>query len=218
MQQKTKVILVEDHAAYREGIEIALEDSSSIQLTKQFSTCERALDYLQHLSIETAPTNVLLLDLNLPGMSGIEALPKFKAAAPDLKIIILTQSDSEADVLNAISNGASGYLLKSATAEQIRDSIQVVMQGGASLDSAIAQFILQTLKTRIPKKQSDHHLTERELEVLDLIGKGLLKKEISGSLNISVSTVATHIRHIYEKLEVQNAPAAISKAYRRGLL
>jgi two-component system nitrate/nitrite response regulator NarL len=156
--------------------------------------------------------------LNLPGMGGLEAIPWLKQYAPKSQVIVLSQSDAEADVLEAIAAGAAGYLLKNASLEEITDGIRTVMNGGATLDVHIAQYILTALQKQPRPSNGRITLTEREMQVLELIGEGLLKKEISEQLHISIATVATHVRHIYEKLEVQNAPAAISKAFQAGIL
>jgi DNA-binding NarL/FixJ family response regulator len=216
MKTKIKVMLVEDHAGYREVIERALKSEKQIELISQFGTAEIALRSLQDMSTRKVP-DLILLDLNLPGLSGLEALPYFKQSIPDIKVIILTQSDKEADILNAISLGAKGYLLKSSTVTHIRESIKTVMAGGASLDPGVATFILNTISDRPQKAPLEKDLSEREMEVLKLLGAGLVKKEIASELGISITTVADHVRHIYEKLEVQNAPAAIHRAHRLGL-
>ena len=217
MKKLIRVIMVEDHPDYREGIRFALETVDDIELKQTFGTAERALRSVQDANDSTAP-DVVLLDLNLPGISGLEAIPWFKKYVPKTHLIILSQSDREADVLEAISAGASGYLLKNASLDQITDDIRAVMTGGATLYANIAKFILASIQAK-PRKNIDAiTLTDREMQVLGLIGEGLLKKEISDRLKISMPTVATHVRHIYEKLEVQNAPAAISKAYRTGIL
>lgn len=216
MKTKIKVMLVEDHPGYREVITRALKNEKQIELISQFGTAEIALRSLQDMTTRKVP-DLILLDLNLPGLSGIEALPFFKQTIPDAKIIILTQSDKESDILNAISQGAKGYLLKSSTANHIRESIKTVIAGGASLDPGVATFILNTMSGRPQKVTLEKDLSEREMEVLELLGEGLVKKEIASELNISVTTVADHVRHIYEKLEVQNAPSAVNKAHRLGL-
>lgn len=209
-------MLVEDNPEYRRVIDIAVKREPSMELVSQVGTAERALRSFQDMSTRIVP-DLILLDLNLPGMSGLEALPHFAKAVPDTPVIVLTQSDREEDVLQAIARGAKGYLLKSATIQQIKDSIQTVIDGGSSLDPSVARFILKAMKTRLPKSEQEGLLSEREYETLTLLGEGLVKKEIATKLNISVFTVATHIRHIYEKLDVQNAPAAIHKAHRLGL-
>lgn len=217
MKPSTRVMMVEDHPEYREGIALALECVDDIALLSTFGTAERALRHLQERHTPQKP-DVILLDLNLPGITGLEALPYFRACLPEAKVIILTQSDREADVLAAISAGAAGYLLKSAPLNQITESIRTVMSGGAALDAKMATFILNSLKKAPPKPEAGKQLSPRELEVLTLLGQGLLKKEISDRLGVSVPTVATHVRHIYEKLNVQNAAAAITKAYSAGIL
>lgn len=217
MIEPIRLIMVEDHPDYREGIRFALETVDDIELTQTYGTAERALRNLQDCKHNTAP-NVVLLDLNLPGMSGLEAIPWFKQYVPNTHVIVLSQSNKEADVLQAISSGAAGYLLKNASLDQITDGIRTVMAGGATLDTSIAKFILTTMQKKPQLSTEQIKLSDREMEVLGLIGEGLLKKEISVRLNISMPTVATHVRHIYEKLEVQNAPAAITKAFRAGLL
>ncbi len=215
MNPKAKIMLVEDNRAYRMGIACALEDQPEMELSSQFGTAEVALRELQGGNCQP---DLVLLDLNLPGMSGMEALPLFREYHPDIKIIILTQSDRKHDILSCISMGADGYLLKSASTTQIREGIRTVMDGGASLDPLVARLMMDTLQVKLPKPQEKSPLSEREIEILKLLSEGKVKKEISAELDISAFTVATHVRHIYEKFDVQNAPAAISKAYRSGIL
>ena len=210
-------MLVEDNPEYREVIELALEEVPDIEIVSRFGTAVAALRSLYKTASHDYP-DLILLDLNLPGMGGLEALPSFRNELPTTRIIVLTQSDSEADVLRAISRGASGYLLKSASLDEITGGIHSVMAGGASLDAGVAQFILRTLKQKLPKKNIDDLLTERELEVLSLLSDGLVKKEIADHLKISYSTVDTHVGHIFSKLGVHNAPAAVAQAFKLGLI
>ena len=217
MNKKIKVMLVEDHPEYRDVIDLALKDEPDIDLISQVGSAERALQILQNRLDDTVP-DVILLDLNLPGKSGLDALHSLRASCPGTKVIVLTQSDSESDVLRAVQSGASGYLLKSSTVSQIGEAIRTVAEGGALLGSGVAKYILGTLQSRSASIQIQSDLSHRELEILSLLGEGQLKKEIAGQLGISVSTVATYIRRIYEKLDVQNAPAAITQAYRAGIL
>lgn len=216
MTDKIHVMLVEDHPGYREVVARALKRERDILLTSQFGTAEIALRSLQDHGIRQVP-NLILLDLNLPGMSGLDALPRFLATLPNTKIMILTQSDNEADVMRAITLGASGYLLKSSTANQIRQGIQSIMDGGAPLDPSVATFILNNLKSHAKKSPPDTTLTEREMEILTLLAEGLVKKEIASRLEISSHTVVTHVSHIYQKLQVPNAPSAVNKAHRLGI-
>jgi DNA-binding NarL/FixJ family response regulator len=216
MTKKIKIVLVEDNPEYRHVISLALEDDPIIELINQFGMAEPALRNLQNPAARQVP-DIVLLDLNLPRMSGLEALPWFQKYAPKTKIIILTQSNKEADIFCAIQRGASGYLLKSAGIDDITEAIQSVANGEAALDPSLAKFILKVLCERPAKQSIPKELSSRELEILTLLGDGLIKKEIADHLQISVNTTATHIRHIYEKLQVPNAPAAIHRAHCLGL-
>jgi len=216
MKSPIPVMLVEDNREYRDVIRLALKRDEGLELVSEFGTAEIALRTLQGEQSRNHP-HVVLLDLRLPGMSGLDALSYFSDVLPDAKVIILTQSDQEADVLRAIAMGASGYLLKSSTVAEIKDGIQTVMSGGASLDPRVAKFLLRSLKSRLPKVESDKVLSQREMEILKLLGDGLVKKEIGERLGISYPTVDSHVRHIYEKLDVRNAPSAITMAHRLGI-
>lgn len=161
--------------------------------------------------------DVSLLDLRLPGMDGLDSLPFFIAAAPATKIIVLTQSDQENDVFQAISSGASGYLLKSATLQQLTDGIRAAASGGSPLDAGVARYIIQSLKPTSTKPRRESLLSGRELEILTLLADGMVKKQIAKRLKIGYTTVDTHVGRIYEKLNVNNAPAAVDTAHRMGL-
>jgi len=217
MKRQIRIMLVEDHVGYREVVKLTLEKEPDMQLCCQFGTAERALRVLQECSESQRP-DIILLDLNLPGMGGVEALPLINAAAPEAKIIVLTQSNKESDVLRAITLGASGYLLKSSRRQQITEGIRSVMNGGATLDANVAGFLLKTLQVRSPKDSKEPPLlSSREMDVLALLANGLVQKEIAIRLNISNTTVITYITRIYEKLQVTNAPSAINKAHLLGL-
>lgn len=217
MNRKIRIMMVEDHPEYREIVELALSKESDMELTSQFGTTERALRSLRDREEHLEP-DIILLDLHLPGVSGLEAIPHFSTEIPRAKIIILTQSNREEDVLKAIMLGASGYLLKSSTVKQLTEGIRTVMEGGASLDAKLAKFVLTTLKTKLPPSEIEHLLSKRELEVLTMLAEGRVKKEIAEGLHISLTTVVSHVGHIYEKLNTPNAPSAIAKAFQLGIL
>ena len=219
IQNKTRVVLIEDHAVYREIIELALRNRADVELLQTFGAAEVALRSLRG-NTDAAQPEVVLLDLNLPGMTGIEAIPELLATSRDLKIVVLTQSTQEADVLQAMTLGAVGYLLKSATVTQIVDGIRSAVNGDIPLDAGVAKYILTTMKRAKPSQSPSEfgQLTDREVEILQLIADGLTKKQIASKLGLSNSTVSTHAVHIFEKLSVQNAPAAVAKAFRIGVL
>lgn len=216
MNDPVKVMLVEDNPEFRKVIRLALSRDAAIELSSEFGTAEIALRSLRDGSVPASP-DVILLDLRLPGMGGLDALPLFTSSAPQTKVIVLTQSDSESDVLRAITLGAAGYLLKSSTIIQIKEGIRTVIDGGASLDPRVAKFLLKTLQTRLPTAKAEGLLSDRELETLTLLGEGLVKKEIADRLGITYPTVDSHVQRIYEKLQVHNAPAAINIAHRLGI-
>lgn len=217
MDRQIRVMLVEDHASYRAAIISILEQTENMGLHSQFGTAEIALRSLQPPQALPLP-DVILLDLHLPGMSGLETIPWIRKYAPDVHIIVLTRSDNTADIQLAISAGANGYLLKSSTLNKITEGIETVAAGGSSLDPDVARYILNTFRKNPSQTQPEKILSAREMEILILLGEGMLKKEIADQLDITPPTVATYVRRIYEKLEVQNAAAAVNTAYRTGIL
>lgn len=216
MEKPIHIMLIEDSPAFRRVIDRTLGGEPDLVLASQFGTAEIALRSLQEASPADSP-DVILLDLNLPGMSGLDAIPWIRQYVPNARIIVLTQSNQEADILQAISQGASGYLLKSNTLDQLTDGIRTVMKGGASLDPTVAKFIMGTVQEHGSAIPKHNPLSPREMEVLVLIGEGLQKKEVGTRLDISTRTVGAHVAKIFEKLDVQNAPAAINRAHSMGI-
>ena len=196
---------------------MTMERSEGYELVDKFGSAEQALAALQRTDNRT-DIDIILLDLGLPKMQGLESISWIEKYAPNAKIVVLTQSDKRADVIEAIRQGAAGYLLKSSSMQEIREAISIVMQGGAILDPIVAKYLLDQIQSHGSSFVPDCHLSARELEVLELISRGMLRKEIAKALTISENTVVTHIRHVYDKLSVSNAPAAIRKAYESGIL
>lgn len=211
-----RILLIEDNPKYRQVISKALEREKRFALAgPALGSAERAFDLLARAG--TPLPDVILLDLYLPGISGTTAIPSLLSLAPRAKIIVLTQSNSEADVIAAISAGAAGYLLKTSKLQQLKSGIDTVIEGGAPLDASIAAYIIKHFHTNQPES-ADRALTDREVQILHLLAQGLLKKQIADQLGISDFTVQSHVRHIYHKLGVPNAPAAVNQGYKRGLL
>ena len=205
-----QIVLVEDCQSYREVIALGLNNRPDFEVAAEFNTADAALDYLQ----DHKPPSLILLDLNLPGRSGLQAIPDFQAEAPKTKILVLTESEKEADILEALTAGAQGYLLKESPFNQIITGIYNVLSGGASLDPTMARYLLEQHRPKV----NDLSFSERELEVLELVAEGLIKKEIAKQLNLSPKTIDFHVGQIYKKFEVHNAPAAVAKAYQSGTL
>jgi DNA-binding NarL/FixJ family response regulator len=208
------VWLIEDHADSRRVLARVLNRTSTLVCPCAFASCEEALAALRTMP---AP-DVLLLDIGLPGMNGIEGIPHLKALAPGTHIIILTVFDDQDKVFRAICAGASGYLLKNADEEAIASAVREVMEGGAPVNPRIARLVLNMFATRAAPSKKEYGLTSREQEVLELIVHGLLKKEIADRLNLSYHTVDNHLRNIYSKLQVHTRSSAVAKAVSEHLL
>lgn len=216
MDHTISVMIVEDSVEYRNAVKLALESENDLQLFSEFGTAEIAIRMIRDDAVTTQP-DVVLLDVRLPGMPGLDAIEPILDTWPECKIIVLTQSDSEADVVRAISQGASGYLLKSSTLTELVDGIRKVAQGDAVLDPSVANYILKSFRNQPVDSPTTSILSDRELEVLTLLAQGLVKKEIANQLSIGYSTVDTHVGRIYNKLNVRNAPSAVNKAHLMNL-
>jgi DNA-binding NarL/FixJ family response regulator len=186
--------------------------------------------FLKYQSVEQAfvalesggKPDVILLDVQLPGMDGITALSRLKGMAPMAQIVILTVFDDAEKIFRAVCAGASGYVLKSSTRAEIGEAIQQVIAGGASMSPEVARKVLDTLadqKVREDPQGVDAcALTARQREILRLMADGLVKKEIADALNISVTTVTTHMQRLYETLHVTTNTGAVAKALREKLI
>ena len=214
MINKTDVIIIEDNALLRDSLREAINKSSIIKCNNAFGSGEAALDIIEK---EELVPNIILLDIGLPGMNGIELIPELKKLSPSTKILIITVHDDDENVFNAICAGASGYLLKDLSADSLVNSINEVMSGGAPMNSHIAKKVLNMFRDQ-NMKSGGYDLSEREKEILSLLVDGLSKKQIADKIYLSHHTVDSHIRNIYAKLEVHSRSSAISKAIREKLL
>lgn len=205
-----KVSIVEDLSEIREGLAELIKSDNELQLLEHFENAESAIEKLPYLNAD-----IVIMDINLPGMSGIECIRQLKDKCPGTEFMMFTVYENDEKVLQALKAGASGYLLKRTKPERILESIKELNQGGSPMSSNIARKLLD-LFMREKEVMKIQVLTERENEVLQLLADGLLYKEIADRLRIVHGTVRQHIHNIYEKLHVQNRTEAVNKYFERG--
>jgi len=204
--------LIEDNAAYRRATERALRDASNGNDVRAFANCEEALGALQNGS----RPDVVLLDVGLPGMDGIEGIGQIKQRAPDTSILVLTVFEDDDKIFRAICAGASGYLLKSEPMARILAAIAEAQAGGSPMNPRVARRVL-TMFTRLAPAKKDYGLNERETQVLQLMTEGKVKKQIADQLELNPHTVDYVMRCLYRKLHVNCQAAAVSRAVKDGL-
>ena len=192
-----KVAIVEDDARVRKSLAQLIDLSEGFRCVNQYASAEKAL-----AGLPTDPPDVVVMDINLPGMSGVDCVRKLKQILPACQILMLTVYDQTENIFNALAAGASGYLLKQTAPAELLASIRDVYGGGSPMSSHIARKVVQSFQT--PRVADGQSLTPREQEVLDYLTKGYMYKEIASLLHISFDTVHTHTRHIYEKLHIRS--------------
>jgi len=209
-----EVTVIEDNHLFRKTLADFINQSSEMRCKYNFTSCEDALKKMKTKSFEP---DIILLDIGLPGINGVEGISHFKKFSPRSKIIMLTVQDDDDNVFNAICNGASGYLLKDLTSEKIVESVREVLNGGAPMNSSIAAKVLKLFRNYLPEK-GDYNLTCREREILKLLIEGLSKKQIADKIFLSYHTIDSHVRNIYDKLEVHSSSSAVAKALKENLI
>lgn len=208
-----RVAIVEDDKPTREGLAALIDGVPEFECIWQCSSVEDALDLLAN------QPDVLLLDINLPGMPGSEGVRLFRERCPEMQVVMLTVFDDADRVFESICNGACGYLLKKTAPGALLDAIGQAHSGGAPMTPEVARKVI-TLFRRIapPPRKSEHGLSSRELEVLALLAEGYGYANIAARLEITVNTIRNHIRSIYQKLHVNSSPEAVSKAIRNRII
>lgn len=208
---KIKIALIEDEAVLRDALLTLLCTRPELEVVEAFDSGESALAYL-----ETKPVDVLLFDINLPGISGTEAVARLKVLHPAMQCMALTSYDDATTAFNALKAGATGYILKNTAPEKLVEAIQDIDNGGSPMSSQIARLIVLEFAATRSLESYSNDLSRRENEILQLLAKGFRYKEIASQLYISIETVRTHIRNIYDKLQVNTRAAAILKLQKRG--
>ena len=207
------VAIVEDQRQTREGLAALIDGTPGYRTVGAWGSMEDAL-----ARIEWDPPDVLLADIKLPGMSGIEGVRLLKARYPALPILMLTIYDDNEHVFHAICEGACGYLLKDTPPGKLLEAIREAKDGGAPMSSEIARRVVAMFQRIAPPRSNDHDLSPREVQVLDLLAEGHGYKTAADVLDISVDTLRFHIRNIYAKLHVHSKSEAVLKAFRTGII
>ncbi len=205
--------VIEDDPMFRSGMEELINSASGMRCERVFETCEEAIRVLR----EEGVPQIVLVDIGLPGMSGIEGIRLMKPLSPSTEFIILTIYESHEKVFEAICAGATGYLVKSLTPEEIVEKVREVISGGAPMNPHIARQVLSMLSS-VASSPGEYGLTDREKQVLEQMVEGLTRKEIADRLFVSPSTILTHSRNIYSKLHVHTRGGAVAKALRERLV
>ena len=206
----TTVALIEDQPDIREGLAELLREAEGFALSGEYGSGEAALE-----AFADAMPDVVVLDLGLPGMSGVEALLRMKAISPAVKVVVFTVFDNDDKVFEALKAGASGYVLKKEPPTHIVQHIREVLDGGAPMSREIARKVLASFLEKTPGAQLPVSLSERDRLLLELLGKGYLYKEIADLMHTSLGMVKQHLHKIYEKLHVQNRTEAVNRYWGR---
>jgi DNA-binding NarL/FixJ family response regulator len=207
---KKEIVIYEDNAFLRQSIAELIQEDGRFRVTGDFDNCNQVISQLQ-----TLHPRVVLLDIGLPGLSGLEALKAIKSHFPEIDVIMLTVFEDNENIFEAIRAGASGYLLKKTPPQKIPDAIEEVLHGGAPMTSSIARKVLHLFQNNLRPSKELNRLGPREQEVLQLLTSGHSYKMIAQKCQITVETVRTHIKRIYEKLQVHSATEAAAKAFRK---
>ncbi|HLH53101.1 MAG TPA: response regulator transcription factor [Verrucomicrobiae bacterium] len=204
------VSIVEDNDQLRATLARVISRAEGFRCLSQYGDAESALTGLLQ-----EPPEVVLMDINLPGMNGVECVRRLKQALPATQVVMLTVYEDTENIFNALAAGAAGYLLKRTKSAELLEAIREVHRGGSPMTTHIARKVTQSFHRAGPSPQPTENLSEREQEVLDCLSQGFLYKEIAEKLGISYETVHTYIRRIYEKLQVRTRTEAVAKFLKR---
>jgi DNA-binding NarL/FixJ family response regulator len=205
-----QISIVEDNDQLRGTLARLLNRAEGFACLSQFATAEAALE-----GLPKERPQVVLMDINLPGLNGVECVRRLKQVAPEISAVMLTAYEDTENIFNALAAGANGYLLKRAPKAELLEAIREVHRGGSPMTTHIARKVVQSFQRTEPAAPPGETLSTREQEVLDHLSQGFLYKEIAEKMGISYETVHTYIRRIYEKLQVRTRTEAVAKFLRR---
>jgi len=212
VSQPIGVALIEDQRVTREGLSLLIGGSPGFEICGQYESMEHALE-----QIPGSPPDVLLADIGLPGMSGIEGVRRIHGLMPELPILMLTVHEDSDSVFSAVCAGAWGYLLKETPPARLLESIRELYEGGAPMSPGIARKVVLMFHKAVPPKE-DMQLSLRQLEILRMLAEGHSYKACAATLDIGMDTIRSHVRKIYERLHVHSRSEAVWKALQGGLL
>ncbi len=201
-----RVAIVDDDRRYRRSLAVLLDGTPGYQCVGDFASAEEAL-----AGLAACGPAVVLMDIALPRMSGIECVVRLRKLLPDTQVIMITVHEETERILDSLRAGATGYLGKQATPAEILEAIQDAHRGGSPMSSHIARRVVEVFRAMGPSSRNTESLSPRELEILGFLAKGYRYREIAETVHISVLTVRTHLRHIYEKLQVRSRTEAVVK-------
>ncbi|MBU4174528.1 MAG: response regulator transcription factor [Actinobacteria bacterium] len=208
-----RVMIVDDHNLVREGLKAVFDQGLEIDVVAEAGSGEEAVEK----SAELEP-DVILMDISMPGMNGIQATRTIREANPEVKVVILTMLDQEGYVYEAVKAGATGYMLKSTSSDDLIEAIQMVYDGKALLHPDATAQLLKEFVTLADNRTRDYGLSNREMEVLQLLTEGNTNKQIAKDLWISEQTVKTHVAHLFDKLGTSDRTETVAHALRSGLV
>jgi DNA-binding NarL/FixJ family response regulator len=208
MPDPIRLLIVDDHPIVRDGLRGVFTGDPGFEVVGEAANGVEALARVGH-----TPPDVVLMDLRMPEMGGVEAIRRLRAEAPGVRVLVLTTYDTDSDVLPAVEAGATGYLLKDAPRDELLRAVRAAAKGESVLSPAVAGRLMS--QVRRPVQET---LSNRELDVLRLIADGATNREAAARLFVSEATIKTHLLHVYEKLGVRDRAAAVGEAYKRGLL
>lgn len=211
--EQIRILIADDHPVVREGLFAMLSREPDFRVVGEAKDGIEAVEKANKLN-----PDVILMDLRMPEMDGVEAMRQIRAANPDIKFIILTTYSDDEYIFSGIEAGARAYLLKDAPREELFKAIRAVYRGESLIQPVVASRLIDRFAELSRKTPPGEQLTERELEILQLMAKGAANKEISNQLSISESTVKTHISNIFQKLGVNDRTEAVTQALKRGLI
>jgi DNA-binding NarL/FixJ family response regulator len=210
---KIKVVVFDDNDTRRDGLQMMINLTGTMECVGAFPDCRNVVQQVRELK-----PDVVLMDIDMPHVNGLQGLTLLRTQFPDLKILMQTVFEDDDKIFSCIRAGADGYILKKTPPHELIKGISDVMEGGAPMTPSVARQVLRLFNNKAHKNSEDFKLTEREVEILGFLVKGMSYKMIAEKCFVSLPTISTHIRHIYEKLQVHSGTEAVAKAIEHNIL